>query len=254
MIKKRLVGVVTIKDDWAVQSMGFSHYLPLGKPEIIIENLDRWGVDEILIQVIDRCKKNTGPDLSLLKKISSIGLGTPVIYGGGIKTVKDAVAVVEAGADRIMVDSLIYKDMDSIKEIGLVLGIQALIGCIPAVVTVKNDLVCYDYFRKKINTSILEKIINEKLFSEILLIDFMNEGKTNGFNEKLIELFPEEKTPLIVFGGISHEKQINRIFFNKKVSAIGIGNFLNYKEHAYQKIKERTNNGFIRKEFYDSMF
>ena len=33
-------------------------YLPLGKPEIIIKNLDRWGVDEILINVIDRSKIN----------------------------------------------------------------------------------------------------------------------------------------------------------------------------------------------------
>ena len=54
MVKKRLVGVITVKDGWAVQSFGYERYLPLGRPEVIAENLDRWGADEILLQCIDR--------------------------------------------------------------------------------------------------------------------------------------------------------------------------------------------------------
>ena len=58
MIKKRIIGTVVVKNGIAVQSFSYGKYLPLGKPEIIIKNLDRWGVDEILINVIDRSKKN----------------------------------------------------------------------------------------------------------------------------------------------------------------------------------------------------
>ena len=57
MLKKRLIGVITVKDDWAVQSIGYKSYLPLGKPKIIAENLDRWGVDEIICLSIDRSIK-----------------------------------------------------------------------------------------------------------------------------------------------------------------------------------------------------
>ena len=55
-MKKRLIGVITIKDDLAVQSFGFKNYLPLGKPEILVKNLDIWGADEILINDISRTK------------------------------------------------------------------------------------------------------------------------------------------------------------------------------------------------------
>ena len=93
MIRKRLVGVVTVRDGWAVQSFGYRRYLPLGRPEVLVENLDRWGADEIVLQCIDRTRGNAGPDLALLERVSRRGLATPLIYGGGIRNAADAIAV-----------------------------------------------------------------------------------------------------------------------------------------------------------------
>ena len=53
MLKKRLTAAVTIKNGLVVQSFGYNRYLPIGKPRVVIENLDRWGCDEIFIQIID---------------------------------------------------------------------------------------------------------------------------------------------------------------------------------------------------------
>ena len=106
MVKKRIIGVITILDGKVVQSFGYNSYLPLGRPECIIENLDRWGVDEILIQCIDRSRFSKGPDFMLLEKISSLGIGTPIIYSGGLKSVEDAVSVIKKGADRICLQNI----------------------------------------------------------------------------------------------------------------------------------------------------
>ncbi|MFN8967222.1 MAG: HisA/HisF-related TIM barrel protein, partial [Pseudanabaena sp.] len=108
MLKKRLIGVVTIKDGWAVQSFGYQRYLPLGKPECLIKNLDRWGADEILVQVIDRSRQKIAPDFSLLERIGKLGLSTPLIYGGGIRNVDDGVKAIHYGADRLVVDALLH--------------------------------------------------------------------------------------------------------------------------------------------------
>jgi len=72
MLKKRLIGVITIKNGWAVQSFGYRRYLPLGKPECLVGNLDRWGADEILVQVIDRSEANRGPDFELLERLGAL--------------------------------------------------------------------------------------------------------------------------------------------------------------------------------------
>ena len=58
----------------------FSHlhrrWLPLGKPECLVENLDRWGADGIVVLAIDR--GDQGPDLKLIERLSGLGLSTPL--------------------------------------------------------------------------------------------------------------------------------------------------------------------------------
>ena len=41
MLKKRLIGAITVKNGIAVQSFGYKKYLPIGSPKVIVENLDR---------------------------------------------------------------------------------------------------------------------------------------------------------------------------------------------------------------------
>ena len=176
MIKKRIIGVVTIKNNLAVQSFSYSKYLPIGKPECIIENLDRWGADEILIQVIDRTINNLGPDYDLLSKIGKLRISTPIIYSGGIKDHKNAVEVIKSGADRIVIDSLLRKDRKELRKISLHLGSQAVIASVP--VLLKDDKIySYDYLSKKeekIDDDYLSIISDKNLFSEILLINKEN--------------------------------------------------------------------------------
>ena len=57
MLKKRLIGVITVKDGLGVQSFGYKKYFPLGKAEILAKNFNRWGADEIFLNVIDRSDK-----------------------------------------------------------------------------------------------------------------------------------------------------------------------------------------------------
>ena len=131
MLKKRLIGVVTVKDGWAVQSFGYQRYLPLGKPECLIKNLDRWGADEIFIQVIDRSNQKIEPDFPLLESIGKLGLSTPLIYGGGIRNVADGVKVIQYGADRLVVDALLHDDLQEVQFLSERLGAQAVIASLP---------------------------------------------------------------------------------------------------------------------------
>ena len=131
MLKQRIIGAITVLDGWAVQSIGYNRYLPLGRPEVLADNLDRWGADEILIQCIDRSKGNSGPDFKTLSKISSKGITTPLIYAGGIANHHQAIQVIRNGADRIMLDALMHDAHDVINHASKILGPQAIIGCIP---------------------------------------------------------------------------------------------------------------------------
>jgi imidazole glycerol-phosphate synthase subunit HisF len=255
MLKKRLVGVVTVKNGWAVQSFGYHRYLPLGKPECLVENLDRWGADEILVQVIDRSIDDHGPDYELLKKLSQLALGTPLIYGGGIRSIEDGVKVIQSGADRIIVDAILHGELSEVKGLYNKLGSQAVIASIPVVMGV-NGPEWFNYKSKAIVpfSDSTKKLLEKGLVSEVMLTDVLHEGYPIGFDSALIDSFPYKNIQLIAFGGISNAEQIRELLENPNVAAISVGNFLNYREHAIQQFKEALSSSSLRPPKYTNGF
>lgn len=237
MIKKRLVGVVTVKDGWAVQSFGYRRYLPLGRPEILIENLDRWGADEILLQVIDRTRKGLGPDMALLERIGKCGLSTPLIYAGGVRNAADAVAAVAAAADRVVVDALIRDGLEEVVKAGEKLGNQAIIGSLPLAIE-GGEARWLDYRTgesEPLTPAVLDALTAGTL-SEALVTDWKHEGEPGGFDPALLDVLPPN-VPVIAFGGLSQVPQLFAALKSPQVVAAAVGNFLSYREHAIQAFK-----------------
>ncbi len=255
MLKNRLVGVITVKNGWAVQSFGYQRYLPLGKPECMVENLDRWGADEIIVQVIDRSTSRKGPDFQLLKKLGDIGLGTPLIYAGGIRSVADGVKVIQMGADRLVVDAIMHDDLDKVRELSEKLGAQALIASLPLKFHKNNlELLNYRDMTSSLISGEILKLIDSGVFSEAFITDWMNEGSSNGFNHKIIEKFPLKNVPIIAFGGLNDFKKIRVLLRSSNVVAVALGNFLSYQEHSIQKYKVKLQDMPFRKATYYSMY
>ena len=255
MLKKRLIGVVTVKNGWAVQSFGYRRYLPLGKPECLVENLDRWGADEILVQVIDRSAGNEGPDFKLLERLGALGLETPLIYAGGIRTVADGVKLIQLGADRIAVDSLLRDDLKTVSGLSEQLGAQALIASLPLSWQGKN-LEWLDY-RSRTSSPVSEgvlELIRSDVISEVMVIDWRHEGSSGGFEQKLVEQFPLQGVPLIAFGGLNECGQIRSLLGSPQISAVAVGNFLSYGEHVVQKYKEALAGMPLRQATYETTF
>lgn len=240
MLRKRLIGVITVKDGWAVQSFGYRRHLPLGRPECLAENLDRWGADEILVLCIDRSRNNLGPDLSLVRRLGGLGLSTPLTYGGGIRTADEAVAVIQAGAERICIDAALHDTPQSVREMAAHLGAQALIAALP----LSRDggrLEWFDYRHGAAAPLDRESLslLAEGVVSEAMLIDWRHEGQPQAFDMELVGSFPLDGVPLIVFGGLSDPAQLRQLLGMPRVAAVAVGNFLSYSEHAVQTLKRQ---------------
>jgi cyclase len=255
MLKKRLIGVVTVKNGWAVQSFGYNRYQPLGKPECLVENLDRWGTDEILVQVIDRSTNHLGPDFGLLARLGAMGLETPLIYAGGIRSVEDGVKLVQSGADRLVVDALLHDDLETVKGLGEQLGAQALIGSLP--LSIEGGSLAWLDHRTRKSTALAQDVLSmmrSGAISEVLIADWQHEGITGGFEQKLIEQFPLKDVPVIAFGGISEQAQMRKLMQSTCIAAVAVGNFLSYREHAVQKYKEALAGMPVRLATYESKY
>ncbi len=240
MLKKRIIGVIPIYNNQVVQSFKYKKTLPLGNPKIFVENLDRWCVDEIVVIDFSASKNNNGPNFELIQELGKIIKNTPTAYGGGIRNSDDAVKIINLGFERIVIDNLYLKKPDNIIKISENIGSQAIILSLPLDINNKN-ISHYNYLEKKKIKLDLNKLNHfKKFFSEIMIIDYKNEGSDGKFNQKLLNKFLEftKDIPVLAFGGISKSQQIKKILNFKRVQAVCIGNSLNYKEISVQNHKE----------------
>jgi cyclase len=254
MLKKRLVGVITVRRGWAVQSFGYRRWLPLGKAEVLAQNLDRWGVDEIFVQAIDRSAAGSGPDLELLARLGRIGLATPLIYGGGIATLADAARVVQGAADRICIDGLLHDDPGEAVRISHHLGAQAVIGALPLALR-NGQLLWLDHRSRResaLDPAVME-LFRTGVISEAVLVDWQHEGTRGAFDERLLSAFPVREVPLICFGGLSEPAQLRSVLESPRVTAAALGNFLNYAEHAVQRYRQQLPGVALRPASYRTM-
>ena len=244
---KRLVGVITVKDDWAVQSVGFQRYFPIGRPEIMAENFDQWQLDEILVIDISRSKNGCGPNFDLLDRISAKNIMTPLCYVGGVRKVDDAVKIIKSGADRIGIDSLFRNNLTEACAIGEVIGRQAVVRVQP-VVAKTDGIYIYDHLSQtsKIKVNPTELINLSHSFGEYLVMDVINEGGDKSFSEAIIDFFTGINIQLICFGGITSSEQITRLYTKSNISAVAIGNSLSYKEIANKKLLKVSKDGITR--------
>ena len=81
MAFKRLIAFVPIQNGQVVMSYGYLRHKPAGSLGTVLQNLDRWGIDEIA--VVDISRGRNRPDFSILEQIRVSAVRTPIAFGGG---------------------------------------------------------------------------------------------------------------------------------------------------------------------------
>ena len=96
--------------------------------------------------------------------------------------------------------------------------------------------------------------LEKRVVSEVLLTDWQHEGQPQGFDQRLVQQFPINNVSLIAFGGISKPARMIELLRQPNLSAVAVGNFLNYHEHAIQHYKEALASMSLRASAYESGF
>ena len=126
MLTTRIIGVLNILDGIVVQSVNFLKYLPIGNPSIAVTFLNKWGIDEIIIQDI---KATNNSECYLYKSLPKyvVNCQVPIAAGGGIKNLKDIENLIRNGADKVIINSAAHSNSKVINEGAKEFGDQAII-------------------------------------------------------------------------------------------------------------------------------
>lgn len=249
MLKKRIVAALPMIDGVVVQSIGFKRYLPVGRLEIAVEFLNRWGIDEIAILDLSATKAGRSPDYNLVRRAARFAQ-VPIAYGGGVSSVQDIRTLLSHGADKVIMNQGIYRDEQLVSMAANTFGNQCLIGSMD-ILKVLNTYYRYDYFVGKVveeNWQQRLRSLTEKGIGEWLINAVHCDGMYGGYDLALIdEIANQVDVPVIPLGGYGRVEHLAELFKNAKVEVAAIGNKLHFMEHSVNVIKSRLRNrGDIR--------
>lgn len=239
MLKTRIVGVVVVRDGIAVQSIGFRKYLPVGSPAIAVEYLNQWGIDEIAVLEIDATANGSGPDIDKIREFAKFS-HVPLAIGGGISTVDHMRAVLQAGADKVVLNTAIVQNPKILSEGAKLFGAQCIVASIDAG---RRDDGIYEVLLNSgkkstgLKPSELAARAVEMGAGEILLNSVDRDGMKIGFDSDLIQTVVRAvNVPIIVCGGAGHPQHFADVM-KLDVSAVAAANFFHHSEHSVTTTK-----------------
>ncbi len=131
MLTKRIIACLDVRDGRVVKGVKFVDIMDAGDPAQLAHRHAAAGADEIVLLDITATHEGRGTLLDTVKRAAP-RLFVPFTVGGGIRSAEDAVAVFDAGADKVSINSAALARPELIGEIGGSFGAQAVIVAIDA--------------------------------------------------------------------------------------------------------------------------
>ena len=246
MINKRIIPVVILKNELVVQSYNFNHYLPIGKPEFIVEYLSSWDSDEIVILDIDATKESRHINVGLISRLSK-NVSVPLTVGGGITGLDIAELYFKNGADKVAINSLFHdRKYDEINAISMEYGSQSVILSLDFIENADSDYSLFDYRKGNSSKRSLESVLNDirdKVeVGEILVNSVNRDGSKRGYDiilfTKITELISK---PVLAIGGADNLDHFIEIIGLNNVTGLCASNVFLHFEHSVEYFRSKIN-------------
>jgi len=250
MLKKRIIPCLDIKDGRTVKGVNFVSIRDAGDPIELAKRYVQEGADELVFLDITATLEKRKTLVELVTKIAK-EINIPFTVGGGTQTVEDAKALINAGADKISVNSAAVKNPDLITQIANELGSQ----CVVIAIDTKFENNEWKVFINGGKTFTNLKTIDwatqaEQLGAgEILLTSMNNDGTKNGFAlDILSKVSKQVNIPVIASGGAGNKEHFKEVFEKTNVSAALAASIFHFGEITIPELKTylKTQNIFIR--------
>lgn len=251
MLAKRIIPCLDIKNGRTVKGINFENLRDAGNPVELAKIYAEEGADELVLLDITATNENRGTLLKLVKEVAE-EVYIPFTVGGGIRSVEDVAEILNAGADKISVNSAAFKQPTLLTEIAKRFGNQCVVLAVDAKQINGEWKVHLNGGTLPTQTSLFEwcKQAVELGAGEILFTSMDNDGTKNGFaNNALQQLSETVNVPIIASGGAGSMQHFLDAFTLGKADAVLAASVFHFKEIEIKKLKKFLvkNNIEIRK-------
>lgn len=240
MLKKRIIPCLDIKDGTTVKGINFEGLRNAGDPVELAVKYEQAGADELVFLDITATIENRKTFVSLVKNIAE-KLSIPFTVGGGISSVEDVRKLLEAGADKISINSSAVKDPQLIYRLAKEFGSQCVVVAIDTRISDGKDLVYISGGRvaTSLNTVEWAKETASLGAGEILLTSMDGDGTKAGFDLRITRLVSENvRIPVIASGGAGKAEDFAEVFKETKATGALAASIFHFNEVPISELKK----------------
>jgi len=238
----RIIARLDIKNDILVKAIMFDGVKKLGNPEIFAEKYYKEGIDELMIINNTGSLYNTRLNPILLEKIR-VNKPIPISAGGGISNYDDAMKLIESGCDKVVINSLIHKNIKEVKKIVNTIGAASVTGAIQY--EKKNDkfFTFYEMARESTNLELRDtlNLYADCGVGEVLLTNVAHDGCYLGLCEDMKnEIYSfYRKMPILLGGGFLNLKELSA--YDGFISGIVVSSSFHYDKISINNLIQKRN-------------
>jgi len=240
MLKKRIIPCLDIKEGSTVKGVNFEGLRNAGDPVELAVKYEQEGADELVFLDITATIEERKTFVELVRKIGN-ELSIPFTVGGGISSVEDVRKLLEAGADKISINSSAVKNPQLISTLAKEFGSQCVVVAIDTRLAGNIDWVHIKGGREKTEWMTLEWAREAESLGagEILLTSMDGDGTKNGFDLRITKLVSENVgIPVIASGGAGNAADFLKVFNETKATGALAASVFHFNEIGIMDLKE----------------
>jgi cyclase len=239
MFIKRIIPCLDIKDGTTVKGVHFVDFRHAGDPVELAACYSRNGADELVALDITASHEGRKTFTELVRNIAAT-IDIPLTVGGGISELTDVERLLNAGADKVSINSAALRRPELINEIARNFGSQACIVAIDANEE-QGEWICYlNGGRIPTEKRLFEwaEEAESRGAGEILFTSMTHDGVKQGYpNEALAELANCLHIPVIASGGAGKKEDFYDVFTKGKADAALAASVFHFGEIDIQELK-----------------
>lgn len=239
-LAKRIIPCLDVDNGRVVKGVKFVDIRDAGDPVEIARRYDREGADEITFLDITATHHNRDTIAHVVEQVAS-EVFIPLTVGGGIRTMEDIRRMLNAGADKVAINSAAVFNPDFVREAAERFGSQCIVVAIDAK-KVGDSWEIFTHGGRK-STGINAIAWAEKMVSygagEILLTSMDRDGTREGFDLSLTRAISEAvSVPVIASGGVGCLDHLADGIIEGKADAVLAASIFHFAEYTIQQAKE----------------
>ena len=244
MLAKRIIPCLDVDRGRVVKGINFLNLRDAGDPVEVARRYEADGADELVFLDISASHEGRAIMLDVVRRVSE-EIFMPFTVGGGIRTLEDATRLIQAGAEKVSINSAAVRDPQLVKQIAEKFGSCATVVNIDPRRVKKDGRIVWEVhlnggrIPSGLDAVAWAKRVEELGAGEIVLTSMDADGTKAGYDREMTQAVAEAVSiPVVASGGAGSPEHLFEILTAGKADAALAASIFHYNEYGIRATKQ----------------